>query len=482
MSSLELAAQELALLQAADRLECEADPVTFVQRHCTIEGAKGEVIPFKLWPFQVKTLEAIHREQLVIVLKSRRLGLSWLCLSYALWLAIFSPGVRILILCKNEADASELLARIRRMRDRMLLDPLSAHLLADIPVLPKIRNKVTVLDIGASTIKALVGTPAAARSETAGFVIVDEFAFQRNAAEIWRGLYPTIEGGGKIAMPSTGDGVSGDAAEFAEKWSGAVSGANGFHPLFWPWDSRPDRDDEWKRKAIAAIGSIERFKVEYPEQPDDAFLSPDSDMVYPLAGIDAAERLGREMADLAESGELEPVGGVIHVGIDWGEYTHSLIVWELEAGGLYIAPTEVAAVETDPAATSKRILEAVRQQDYPLGQVRWDAAGIQSMRTFRANAPAGTRDVAIPFGKFKAETIKYLRSLFRRSADGERTRIIAIHPSNTELLRQLRALEWDNQEQEKVAKVDDHGPDALIAVAAQIAARNRELIEQEIQD
>lgn len=465
--------REIAINQRRDYLQCKNSPHLFVGRHCTIETPAGQVIPFEMWQLQLETLTELQQAKKLIVLKARRLGLSWVALSYALWLAIYKQGIRILILCKKEADAAELLDRIRRMLERIKANPLSAHILHGIEEQSKSRDKVTTLDIGASTIKALVGTPAAARSETSGLVICDEFAFQRKASGIWRGLLPTIEGGGQILVISTGDGVRGDAKEFADQWSNAVKGESGFTPIFFPWFAHPDRDEKWKEETIAALGSIERFNSEYPATPDDAFISPDTTLVLSPAGIDAAEKLGKEFGQLQQTGELQPVGGVTHLGIDWGEQTHAVPIWELEAGGIYVPAKEVVCAHVEPSAAAKRMLAAVETIGLPIGQARYDAAGVQSMRTFKAVAPPGIKILKIPFNKYKTEAIGYLRQLFNRAADGHKTKTIAIHPSNTELLRQLRGWALEDPDQDKIDKGDDHGPDSLVAAVAPVAARAR---------
>jgi hypothetical protein len=300
-------AAELAALQAADRLECERDPLAFLERHVTIEEPNGTVIPLGLWPFQRKTVDVLTTETLTIVLKARRLGLSWIARARALWLAIFRPGIRILILCKTEGDATELLDRIRRMRDRLAADPAARHILAPLQRPAKTRDAVTTLDIGPSTIRALVGTPAAARSETAGLVIWDEAAFQQHAEDIWQGLLPTIEGGGRLWIISTGNGLHGRGSMYAELWQNAVRKANGFASLFWPWDARPDRDPAWKIRQVAAIGSDDRFRVEYPECLTAEVRVSTERGILPI--VDALECQETESGSIVASGP-QPVSEV----------------------------------------------------------------------------------------------------------------------------------------------------------------------------
>ena len=147
---------QLEARQERDRRRCARAADFFIERHCFIEEPDGTAIPFKLWPFQRDVVVALEAGEPVIVLKARRLGLSWLVLCFALWLAIFNQGTRILVLCKTEGDATELLDRIRRTLDRIRSDPASQHILSRLERPAKERDAVKTLDVGASTIRALV--------------------------------------------------------------------------------------------------------------------------------------------------------------------------------------------------------------------------------------------------------------------------------------------------------------------------------------
>lgn len=441
-------------------------------RHVEIEDPDGTVIPLNLWEFQRQAVTALHEDRAVIVLKARRLGLSWIFLAYALWLAITQQGIRILILCKTEGDASELLDRIRRMRDRIAASPASSHLLALLDTPPKSRDHVTVLDIGGSTIKALVGTPAAARSETAGLVLLDEFAFQRGAADIWRAILPTIEGGGRIGVVSTGNGSATSGAlgaEFAKQWARAVQKASSFTALFFAWQCRPDRDAAWKIKQIEDLGDPDRFRTEYPEVEEDAFAAPGTDHVYP-AGIDAAVRLGARFDEQRAAGSLPPPadGGIV-LGIDWGIGTTACVVgWPLAGGGMYVPPGEIVVHRGEPAALTHQMLGAAAVFDPPLVEARYDAAGAQQMATFASIAPDSIGIYRVDFNRRKRRTIGFIRQLLQRTADGETTRVLAISPLNTVLVQQLRDLKLNDKGD--VVKENDHCPDALIAAVWPVAA------------
>jgi hypothetical protein len=480
--------------RSRDRSECAADPETFIERHVTIEDPDGTVRPFALWDFQRDAVRTIIEQQAVIVLKARRLGLSWVVLAYALWLAIFHQGIRILLLCKTGDDAAELLDRIRRMRDRIADNPAGAHILDGLVRGAKDRDAVTTLDIGASTIRALMGTPAAARSETAGFVILDEFGFQRGAADIWQAILPTIEGGGRIAVVSTGNGGpqrTGVGQEFARQWTRANSGESGHAALFFPWMVRPERDDAWYQTTLQSIGDPERMRVEYPAEPADAFISPDTLFAFDTAAIDAAVRLGAKLDEQRAAGTLPPPADRrLAVGVDWGDFrSHAVPVWELERGGLYIPPGEVATTQADVEDISRAILNAVGQYHFWFGEERYDSAFKQSNRTFVRTAEqllgphnpmrrtGRPNTVPVSFAAYKSLCVSYLRILLRRTLAGEETRVLAISPANTVLIEQMR--DYQQTETGKFEKGNDDAVDSLIAGVQPLAKKHRDLVDRE---
>jgi hypothetical protein len=124
---------------------------------------------------------------------------------------------------------------------------------------------------------------------------------------------------------------------------------------------------------------------------------------------------------------------------------------------------------------------------YPLVQSNYDAAGIQSMRTYLAimrklRRFSRLRSRGIAFGEYKSETIGYLRTLARRTWVGETERVLAIHPANEELIRQLKWWRRKGPETDEAVKEDDHGPDALVAGVAPTAREWREFIEEDLRN
>ena len=73
-------------------LECKAvceSFLYFLDNYCWIEDkAAGEAIPFDLWPAQRNIIPKFISSRLLIILKARQLGLTWLTAAYCLWVSI----------------------------------------------------------------------------------------------------------------------------------------------------------------------------------------------------------------------------------------------------------------------------------------------------------------------------------------------------------------------------------------------------------
>lgn len=102
-----------------------------------------------------------------------------------------------------------------------------------------------------------------------GFAIhacyIDEFAhLPANFVEsFWRSVFPTISATkGRMILTSTPNGLN----KFYEIYQAAVEGRNEFHPIRVDWWQVPGRDEAWKAKEIANLGSEEDFNQEYGNQ------------------------------------------------------------------------------------------------------------------------------------------------------------------------------------------------------------------------
>lgn len=250
----------------------------FVETFVKIEDrdAAELAVPFTLWPNQVLALLSFIANRLNIVLKARQLGLTWLALAYSIWRMIYQPGYAVVAMSKREEDAKELTRRIG-----FILKYLPPSMIRE----KKIAGKWSGLTWEGTTLTVMVNHPGkepstfnsltsaqdSGRSLTASLVILDEWAFQQWAREIWAAAYPTINRptGGQVIGLSTAKRMT----LFEEIWRKATQGVNTFARVFLPWNTDPRRTEEWYEQTKKDLANS--YKAEYPNTPEEAFESAD---------------------------------------------------------------------------------------------------------------------------------------------------------------------------------------------------------------
>jgi len=87
---------------------CALSVEYFVRTYCQIKD-DAEWMAFDLWREQAELLDDFTAHDQVAVLKARQLGLSWLALSWLLWIMVTRPGSTVLIVSLREEEAQALL-------------------------------------------------------------------------------------------------------------------------------------------------------------------------------------------------------------------------------------------------------------------------------------------------------------------------------------------------------------------------------------
>ena len=276
--SLSLSPEEMIKIAAKVELlyrEAKKDEKLYIQKYVKIEDrdAPEPIVPFDLWEGQMPALNSFINDRLSIVLKARQLGLSWLALAYASHGLVFKPGYSVVALSKREDEAKELVRRTI-----LILKNLPAWLMRERKYAPDdfpgatweaTTTSVTINHPGSepATFTSFTSSPDSARSFTASLVIIDEWAFQMYAREIWSAAYPTINRptGGKVIGISTAK----LGTFFEEVWKAAEQGKNKFKPIFLPWWTDPRRSREWYEDTKAELPHS--YMQEYPATPEEAF-------------------------------------------------------------------------------------------------------------------------------------------------------------------------------------------------------------------
>ena len=85
-------------VRKAEAKYCMEHPAYFVETYVHIEDkdATELIVPFKLWDGQKKALQAFANDRVIVVLKARPLGFTWLALAEASRLTAFNTGLTLL--------------------------------------------------------------------------------------------------------------------------------------------------------------------------------------------------------------------------------------------------------------------------------------------------------------------------------------------------------------------------------------------------
>ncbi|MFA5715097.1 MAG: hypothetical protein WC998_05130 [Candidatus Paceibacterota bacterium] len=257
-------------IHAIEIARCKFDCEYFIEEYVKIEDrdAPEIAIKFSLWDRQKQVLKKILSKRLLQILKARQLGLTWMALAYAVWGLLHKPGYSVLALSKREDDAKELVRRV-------------SFILRYLPrwFLPEERWKTTTENIKIfnfddkgtpledSVFQSFPAAQDSGRSFTANLVILDEWAFQQWAREIWKAAFPSINrstGGQVIGLSTIERGTL-----FEEMWRDKDSA---FEKIFLPWFTDPRRDQKWYDNTIRAIKG--EVSSEYPATEEEALSIP----------------------------------------------------------------------------------------------------------------------------------------------------------------------------------------------------------------
>jgi hypothetical protein len=92
--------------EAIRRERCRRSFAAFVDTYCWVlsetAGDAPDWIPFRLWPAQLEVAQQFQDHPLVVVLKARQLGLTWLALAFGLWHVLLHPIGTVLLFSRRD--------------------------------------------------------------------------------------------------------------------------------------------------------------------------------------------------------------------------------------------------------------------------------------------------------------------------------------------------------------------------------------------
>jgi hypothetical protein len=269
---------------------CALDEKYFIEKYVWIpseEDPRGRT-KFELFDYQEELLDLTTSQRFVIALKARQIGFTTLAMAHALWLTLFKPGAKILIVSRNQESSNKNLAQAR-----LAYQFLPAWMKERGPSLESDSSKGMSLKFNdgmISEMKANASTSGVFAGETASLVIWDEAGLVEPAElqeDVLRTLLPTTDAGGSFWIISTARGAYN---RFAKTYRTARRGDSQFVPFFRPWMVSPfmrcNKDCGWcggqegvrtpctsrydkKRREFA--DKPWRFFAEYPSDDEEAF-------------------------------------------------------------------------------------------------------------------------------------------------------------------------------------------------------------------
>jgi len=331
-----------------------------------IRTKEGDIAPLSLNPAQQILQDAVSKQIAsegkvrIIILKARQQGLSTYTGGY-LYYAVSQQSARKAMVVTHHADSTRALFDMtKRFHEHCppILKPHTKY---------SSRRELSFDVLDSSFVVATAGGDSVGRGETLTHVHASELAFwnKSTAQDIWNGLIQAVPNakGTAIFAESTANGVTGT---FYDLWKGAVTGENGFVPVFIPWfagdeyrepvpskfERTPDEedlikqynlDDEqlmFRRRKIAQNG-IDLFNQEYPARPEDAFLNTGRPVFNPEQlteclddAKDVKERLALEADEFVNNrrgelstylshnaGEQYVIGADVAMGVRNGDFS-----------------------------------------------------------------------------------------------------------------------------------------------------------------
>lgn len=265
-------ADQPADLPEVERERCRRNPSEFIAK-CQIQTEDGTWIPFDPWPAQRELVAGYDAAKLHVWLKARQLGLTWIALGLALREMVFRPGITVLLFSLREAEACELIEKLRGMAQR-LPPHLSARMCPGMLSRPsRDTGHLLVLANGA---RAKAFPANRGDSYTATLAIIDEADLIHNLDGLLGSVKPTIDAGGRMILLSRSNKQLVNST-FKRIYRAAVAGENSYRAAFLPWHARPTRTPAWyeeeRRNSLAQTGSLDSLYEQYPATDVEALAA-----------------------------------------------------------------------------------------------------------------------------------------------------------------------------------------------------------------
>lgn len=272
--------------------KCANDIIYFANKYCftmTDEGVQN----ITLRDYQEDILTEYQNNRFVALLSARQIGKTICSNIFLVWYLIFNFDKNLMILSNTGATTIEIIDKVK-----VILSHLPFFLKPGIIV----NNQMTIKTDNGCRLFGRNTTKSASIGYTIHACFLDEFAYihPNFIHDFWKSIFPTLSSSSisRCIITSTPNGMN----KFYDIYTGALEGKNEFKALRVDYWQIPGRDEAWKQKQIANLGSEEAFNQEFGNQ----FISS-SNMLLDAKSLTQAKSLVTEYVwrEISDLGDLE---------------------------------------------------------------------------------------------------------------------------------------------------------------------------------
>jgi hypothetical protein len=259
-----------ALLNEKKRREAMADFMLFLNDYVWIEDKQNKrPIKLQLWPAQAAIIPYIIQTLLLIFLKTRQVGLTWIAAAYVLWCSLKYSLFLAVVISLNENHSIEFLDRVKFIMKRLpiwMVPKITKESLQQITFERENENGVTE-----STILSMPTIETGAESKTPNLLIIDEGHTIRTISQIFNASFPGIQqAGGQVILIANSVKSAPGWSFIRDLYRESMAGLNDFGRVFLAWWAHPGRPPGFRE--LMEQKGMDRADViqHYPETEEEA--------------------------------------------------------------------------------------------------------------------------------------------------------------------------------------------------------------------
>jgi hypothetical protein len=242
--------------------KCAKDIIYFANTYCQVMTDEG-YMKIELRPYQERVLKSYQTNRWNIFLAPRQVGKTITSSIFLTWFLLFHFDKNVLLMSNKGATTKEIMDKIKA-----IMEGLPFFLKPGV-------NKKDVMSMIFDNRCRIIGqntTKTGGIGFTIHLLFLDEFAHIQESIKrpFYENVYPTLSSSkiSRVIITSTPNGYD----LFHDLYQAAVDGMNEYKAIRVDWWEVPGRDDAWKEREIANLGSEEAFNQQYGCQ----FLSSSS--------------------------------------------------------------------------------------------------------------------------------------------------------------------------------------------------------------